>query len=395
MRMLKDEPAIRLWASLAVLAFGFAPRSGTAQTAPLRVTLEIHAPTLPETLAVYAAGSHPGLGNWNPAGLKLARTGDHLWRGTFTLDRAASIEYKFTLGSWQYEAADSTGMPFRNSSARVSTDTVLRTTVRNWTSGPRPRVLNGQVTGTLKYHRGVSGEGLAARDLEVWLPPGYDANATQRYPVLYMFDGQNVFDPATSTLGIDWAADEAADSLIRARRVPELIIVGMNSSAQRTQEYLPGTLTAKHMAFVIGTVKPLIDATYRTRPEAASTWVGGSSAGGIAAFMLVWERPDVFSRALAFSPAFQSPAGLGLSFDYLPTVRGTPQPPRGVRFYIDMGGIGLDDQLRPGADAMLALLRERGYRDEVDLKFVADPAAEHNEMAWRRRFPAALAWIVR
>jgi enterochelin esterase-like enzyme len=382
-------------AQLAVLALAISAASSAAQPAVLRVTLEVTAPALPDSFAIYATGSHPALGNWNPAGFKLTSQGNHTWRGTFTLDRATSIEYKFTLGIWEREAADSTGAPFRNLNARVTSDTLLRTQVGNWTSGPRPRVLNGQITGTLKYHRNVSGEGLAARDLEVWLPPGYDANATGRYPVLYMFDGQNVFDPATSTLGIDWAVDEAADSLIKSRTVPAMIIVGMNSSAQRTQEYLPGPLTARHMAYVIGTVKPLIDATYRTRPEAASTWVGGASAGGIAAFMLVWERPDLFSRALAFSPAFQSPAGLGLNFDYLPNVRGTAQPPRGVRFYIDMGGVGLDEQLRPGTDSMLTLLRARGYRDEVDLRFVADPTAEHNELAWRRRFPAALAWLLR
>lgn len=382
-------------ALLAALALAITSRSSAAQAAPLRVTLEVTAPALPDSFAVYATGSHPALGNWNPAGFKLTAQGNHTWRGTFTLDRAMSIEYKFTLGIWEREAADSAGAPFRNLNARVTSDTLLRTHVGNWTSGPRPRVLNGQITGTLRYHRGVAGEGLAARDLVVWLPPGYDASSAQRYPVLYMFDGQNVFDPATSTLGIDWAADEAADSLIRGGTIPRLIIVGMNSSAQRSAEYLPGTLTAKHMAYVIGTVKPLIDATYRTRPEAATTWVGGSSAGGIAAFMLVWERPDVFSRALAFSPAFQSPAGLGLNFDYLPNVRSTARPPRGVRFYIDMGGVGLDDQLRPGADSMLALLRERGYRDGVDLKFVVDVEAEHNEMAWRRRLPAALAWILR
>lgn len=382
-------------ALLAVVTLAIASGSGAAQTAPLRVTFEVTASALPDSFAVYATGSHPALGNWNPAGFKLTSQGNHTWRGTVTLDRAMSIEYKFTLGIWEREAADSTGAPFRNLTARVTSDTLLRTQVGNWTSGPRPRVLNGQITGTLKYHRGVSGEGLAARDLVVWLPPGYDASSAQHYPVLYMFDGQNLFDPATSTLGIDWAADEAADSLIRARTVPPMIIVGMNSSAQRTAEYLPGALTAKHMAYVIGTVKPLIDATYRTRPEPASTWVGGASAGGIAAFMLVWERPDVFSRALAFSPAFQSPAGLGLNFDYLPNVRSMPRPPRGVRFYIDMGGVGLDDQLRPGADSMVTLLRARGYRDEVDLKFVADPAAEHNELAWRRRLPAALAWVLR
>lgn len=360
------------------LALATCSTGAAAQTPPLRITLEVIAPALPDSIPIYATGSHPALGNWNPAGFKLASQGNHVWRGTLTVDRAMSLEYKFTLGIWEREAADSAGAPFSNITARVTSDTLLRTRVGNWTSGARPRVLDGQVTGTLRFHRAVAetrapsasaasattpaplAAPLAARDVVVWLPPGYDAESARRYPVLYMFDGQNLFDPATSSMGVDWAIDEAADSLIRA-----------------------------------GTIPPMIDATYRTRREAASTWVGGASAGGIAAFMLVWERPDVFSRALAFSPAFQSPAGLGLTFDYLPNVRRTAQPPRGVRFYMDMGGVGLDDQLRPGTDTLLTLLRERGYRDEVDLKFVADLAAEHNERAWRRRFPAALVWMLR
>lgn len=123
--------------------------------------------------------------------------------------------------------------------------------------------------------------------------------------------------------------------------------------------------------------------------------VGGSSAGGIAAFMMAWEHPEAFSKALAFSPAFQAPAGSDLHFDYVQEVRLTARFPKPVRFYIDIGGVGLEARLRPGVDAMVQALERRGYRAGSDFLFVADSAAEHNEAAWRRRLPAALVWVMR
>jgi predicted alpha/beta superfamily hydrolase len=369
------------------------PTTGFAQSA-VRATIELIAPSLPDSATVYVTGSLPALGSWNPAAIRLPSVGGHTWRLTITLDRPTSIEYKFTRGSWASEAADSSGTPLTNFAARISSDTVLTNTVQRWTSGPRSRVLNGTVTGTLRYHRAVQGAGLAARDLAVWLPPGYDAASRKRYAVLYMLDGQNVFDPATSAFGTDWAVDEAVDSLIRDRKIAPMIVVAINNTASRSAEYMPGATAAKHAEFMIRTVKPLIDRTYRTRPGAQTTFVGGSSAGGIAAFMMVWEHPEIFSRALAFSPAFQAPAGSPMRFDYVPHVRDAARLPKGVRFYIDIGGGGLEDQLRPGVDAMVRALRA-GYREGSDIRFVADSLAEHSEIAWRRRFPAALVWMLR
>lgn len=371
------------------------PFPARAQGVPVRVTLEVVAPSLPDTTVVYVAGGIPQLGNWNPGKVRLSPRGNHTWRIDISLDGPQSIEYKFTLGSWEREAADSTGAALRNLVARVRGDTTIRTSVRAWTSGTRARVLNGQVTGTLKYHRGIKGVGLADRDIVVWLPPGYEASRGTRYPVLYMLDGQNVFDPATSSFGSDWAVDEAADSLIRAGAVAPLIVVGVYNTSNRSAEYLPGATGTAYMEFMIHTVKPLIDGAYRTRREAKSTLVGGSSAGGIAAFMLVWEHPDVFSRALALSPAFQAPAGSLMRLDYVADVRATARPPKGVRFYIDIGGVGLEEQLRPGVDAMVAALKAKGYRAGRDYAVVLDTDAEHFELAWRKRFPAALAWIAK
>ena len=380
---------------LAVLAILAVPHVAHAQRSSVRVVLELVAPTLADTTPVFVTGGLPQLGEWNPARVRLTPRGNHTWSAVIVLDGAGSFEFKFTLGAWEHEAADSAGAALPNLVARVTGDTTIATTVRAWTSGPRARVLNGQVTGTLTYHRAITGAGLASRDLVVWLPPGYDAGAIRRYPVLYMLDGQNVFDPATSSFGADWAVDEAADSLIRAKIIEPLIIVGVYNTANRSAEYLPGTKATEFMDFMVHTVKPLIDSVYATRRDARSTMVGGSSAGGISAFMMVWENPGVFSRALAMSPAFQAPRGSQSTLDYVAEVRLSARLVRNVRFYIDIGGVGLEERLRPGVDAMVAALVARRYVEGRDLLVVRDPAAQHNELAWRARFPAALAWIMR
>ena len=360
----------------------------------LRVTLTLVAPTLADNTPVYVTGGLSQLGDWNPGKERMTSQGNHRWSKSITAPGAASFEYKYTLGSWDREAADSTGAPLHNLVAKGNRTATFVTTVRAWTNGAKARVLNGQVTGTVRYHRAIKGAGIAERDVAVWLPPGYDASKRSRYPVLYMLDGQNVFDPATSSFGTDWAADEAADSLIRAKVIEPVIIVAAYNTKNRNEEYLPGGKSGAYLDFMVHALKPFIDSAYRTRPEAAHTMIGGSSAGGVSAFMLVWEHPSVFSRALCFSPAFTAPAKSDMKFDYVANVQRTAKPPKGVFFYIDVGGVALETQLRPGVDAMLAALKAKGYREGRDFAFVSDAAAEHNEAAWRARLPHALTLVL-
>jgi predicted alpha/beta superfamily hydrolase len=120
--------------------------------------------------------------------------------------------------------------------------------------------------------------------------------------------------------------------------------------------------------------------------------VGGSSAGGILAFMMVWEYPDVFSKAICMSPAFRLPGNPVSGWNYVSTVKdGTKR--KKVYFYIDNGGIGLEQQLQPGIDEMLNALTNKGYREGRDLIYVSDPTAKHHEEAWARRFPYALKLV--
>ena len=360
--------------------------------AVLHVTFILTSPDLPSATAVYITGSAEQLGAWNPDKVKMEPRGDHTWSKEISISRPVSIEYKYTLGTWEREAADANGSPLANFVVDVSRDKTVKDTVLFWTKGGRQRVNHGQITGTVRYHRGLRGAGIQDRELIVWLPPDYEADKTRRYPVVYMQDGQNIFDPVTSAFGVDWSIDETADDLIRKKLIEPLIIVGIYNTGDRMKEYTPGAKGTAYMNFVVKTVKPFIDATYRTKTDRKNTIVGGSSAGGIISFMLVWEHPDVFSKAICMSPAFQSLSPGG--WDYARVIQKSNDRKKDVFFYIDNGGIGLDSQLQPGIDALLTALKSKGYKEGKDFVFVRDPNAKHSEADWAKRFPRALVTVL-
>lgn len=360
--------------------------------AVVHVTFILTSPDLPSDTSVYITGSVEQLGTWNPGKVKMEAKGNHTWTKQITITHPLSIEYKYTLGSWEREAADASGAPLSNFVVNIMRDTTVKDSVLFWTKGARQRVNHGQITGTVRYHRALKGAGIKDRDMVVWLPPGYEAEQMWRYPVIYMHDGQNIFDPVTSSFGVDWSIDETLDDLIKKKALEPVIVVGIYNTSDRMKEYTPGDKGTAYMNFIVKTVKPFIDSTYRTRPDRKNTIVGGSSAGGIMSFMLVWEHPDVFSKAICMSPAFKSLSSGG--WDYTRVVQSSSGNKKHIFFYMDNGGVGLDSQLQPGIDAMIAALKAKGYEEGKDFIFVQDPAAKHFEADWAKRFPRALVMVL-
>ena len=359
------------------------------KTHPIHISFLLTSLTLPEDSTVFITGSIAPLGDWNPGKVKMNYEGNHTWSLSLALDKPESIEYKYTLGTWEHEAAAADGKPMSNFSASLQQETTLRDTIAAWTAGTENKVTEHHITGTLHYHPAMKGNGIKDRDISVWLPPGYDSTGSTRYPVLYMQDGQNIFDPANSAFGVEWSIDETCDSLIKAGVIPPLIVVGITNTTDRSFEYVPGAKGEVYMNFIVKQLKPFIDSAYLTQKDKAHTFVGGSSLGGLISFMLVWQHPDVFSKAICMSPAFKVNR-----LDYVKNVsayRGKKKP---VFFYIDNGGVGLDAQLQPGVNAMLAALQKKGYEQDKEVKYVNDKAANHSEASWGRRFPEAIKWCM-
>jgi predicted alpha/beta superfamily hydrolase len=344
-----------------------------------KVKFIVTSENVPEQSTIYITGNHPLIGNWDPGKVSLTNKENNIWEREFSLPKDFHLEYKFTLGSWEQEALNKEGLLPVNSILEVLADTTIFFDVNSW-GDQFNRVVDGQITGTVKYHHKLEGEGIRERDVAVWLPPGYDEHPDKLYPVLYMHDGQNMFDPQTSAFGVDWQIDEAADSLIRKGFIKPLIIVGIYNTPDRWSEYNQGSVGDAYMNFIVNRLKPLIDNTYRTLTGREYTAVGGSSMGGLISFVLLWVHSDVFSQAACISPAFKI-----RGIDFVFPVNKYTGKKNEIRIYIDNGSVGLEDSLQAGIDEMLSALKDKGYSEGEDLYYYKAPGAKHFESDWAER----------
>ena len=244
------------------------------------------------------------------------------------------------------------------------------------------------VVGTLKILPGLSSPQLNNhRDVLVCLPDSYYTHefTARRYPVVYMHDAQNLFDRATSFVGVEWQVDETMQAL--GREGLEAIVVGLNHTrADRLLEYNPFAdppkCGIKYLDFLTETVKPLIDRDFRTIPDPGHTGIMGSSMGGLISLYAIFHRPDVFGFAGVMSPSLWV-----CNFAIYPYIRHAPPAP---------GKIYLDHGTREGsAEPMRDVLIEKGLRLNDRLIYVREEGGEHTEAAWARRLPNALRFLLR
>ncbi|MEO7168375.1 MAG: alpha/beta hydrolase-fold protein [Spartobacteria bacterium] len=260
---------------------------------------------------------------------------------------------------------------------------------------------NHTLTGNIQEHPGFESWILHnRRDVLVYLPRGYRRARTRRYPVLYLHDGQNVFDAATAFGGVEWNADETAERLTRKRLIEPTIIVAVpNMGDDRIHEYAPSRgvidssaprkkrsrgLLRKYGRFLRDELKPFIDRTYRTQPEAEFTGLGGSSLGGLATLALGLCYPETFNRLAVLSPSIWWDDCL--IYRLLDTVE--VKPP--LKIWLDTG------TNEPGwerASALRDRLVERGWRLDDDLHYTEVVGGDHSERAWGARFEAVLRFL--
>lgn len=234
----------------------------------------------------------------------------------------------------------------------------------------------------------------ASRTVAVWLPPGYEGDDVTRYPVLYLHDGQNVFDRATS-FAEEWQVDETATALIQRGEIAPLIIVGVyNAGDVRVDDYTPsvdathgrGGGVELHGRMLVEELKPWIDSSYRTLPSAASTALGGSSLGGLATLHLGLRYYTAFGMLAALSPAvWWDNRAILEQIDDLPG-----HLP--VRIWLD-AGTGESAAVVPDLRALRDALRRKGWRVGHDLAYAEVEGAGHNERAWAARVAPMLRYL--
>ena len=226
-----------------------------------------------------------------------------------------------------------------------------------------------------------------SRALRIHLPASYGKHPERRYPVLYMHDGQNLFDAKTAAYGAEWGIDETVDRLAAEGKMAEIIVVGIDNTKDRMDEYTPccdtkygGGKLAAYESFVVDTVKPYVDRSFRTRPGKEDTAIMGSSLGGIASVLIAQHRPDVFSKA----------GGVSSSFWWNQRSLIGKVQPLPVKLYLDAGTIndGLEDTA-----LMRAVMVAQGWREGDNLYYHEARGGSHNEKSWAARVGIPLAWF--
>jgi predicted alpha/beta superfamily hydrolase len=257
-------------------------------------------------------------------------------------------------------------------------------------------------TGDLRLHRFESRIFRNTRFLRVWLPPGYDEaeNAGRQYPVLYLNDGQNLFESSSSFTGVEWQADETADRLIREGAIAPMLIVGIdNAGKNRLREYMPHRSLSPMMLrvqghrypqFLLREVMPFIARYYRVATGPENTGLGGSSLGALIALYTAMVRPGVFGKLLVESPSLWAS-----NRQIIRESRMVTRWPKRIFLAIGTAEAGREDRDRSVVDDVRELggiLRRAGV-DESGLRVVIDEGAHHDESAWARRFPQALEFL--
>lgn len=361
-------------------------------------------------------------GGWDPAHRDFALTqrSDGKWQLVFDKpDRTGTIQFKFTLGSWDFVETDPDGNDIENR-------TLPKVDAAALAAGERPVIefriprfrspsdiamgrqnteyRDWDVTGDIRRLQVTGGAGDAAgtmRDLLIWLPPGYDepANAERRYPVLFLFDGQNLFEKTGAVPG-EWHADETARRLVESGEVRPFIIVGVpNAGVARIQEYLPYesrfTAEPEGEAFAdwfMDTVVPRVDRSLRLTDDPAETGIGGSSLGSTIALYIAARHPDRFGLLLLESSATVGPE---------PAAMDLPGSDWPTRAFVGVGGreTGNEPHHAERNAAFEAWSRDLAERlvessdpGRVRLAVVAE--ALHTESAWAARLAEALRFLI-
>ncbi len=272
----------------------------------------------------------------------------------------------------------------------------------------------------LRHHPDFPSRFVPPRQVDVWLPPGYNRDTAVSYPTLYMHDGQNLFEPANAYAGVTWGIPEVMTRLIAAGEIPPTIVVGIwNAGERRWSEYLPqrpfatpagqqqlarlkaqfgqkfaddlpaGPVSDSYLRFLVQELKPFVDAHYRTQPQREATFVMGSSMGGLISLYALCEYPGVFAGAGCLSTHW--PATEGVMRPYLR--RHLPAPGQ-HKLYFDHGTVNLDAAYAPFQQAVDGLLREAGYTPEGDWLSRTFAGADHNEASWQARVHIPLLFLL-
>lgn len=347
--------------------------------------------------SIFIAGD---FNSWNPHNSMYGLKAENEGSSSITLQLAAGkYQYKCTRGSWQKTECAKDGKDISNHEFTITADTTIEIIIADWkdnykevekkhTAGRQVHIID-----TAFFIPQLNRQ----RRIWIYLPEGY-STTKKHYPVLYMNDGQNIFDAYTSGFG-EWGVDECLDSMIK-KGAPACIVIGIdNGGATRMNEYNPYEFVLKrelpdsdqvflpegkeYINFITETLKPFVDKKYRTLTDKNNTLIAGSSMGGLISYYAMLQKPDVFGKAGIFSPSFWTAPAIKTLTDSL--AKNT-----GGKFFFYIGGKEGEDVVKDMEEVQELL----GEKSSAMIYSVIDPEAEHNEKAWRQWFAEFYVWMM-
>lgn len=363
----------------------------THLSAQFNVTIKLQStPEKHKNDAIYIAGSFNG---WKPDndGYKIAG------HSVVLKLNAGSYEFKFTRGSWEKVECNAVGSDAGNHSIQINSDTALDFSIAAWKddfpvaerkhTASRNVQLISEKFDMPSLHK--------QKRIWVYLPPGYE-KSKKRYPVMYMHDGQNVFDEYYAYAG-EWGVDECLDSLIENGKPGSIVVAIENGQNERMSEYNPFAFTYKnekdsvkfppkaneYLDDIVKTLKPFIDKKFRTLSSKENTIIAGSSMGGLISYYAAIKYPNVFGKAGIFSPAFWTANGIdSLTDESYDKLKG--------KYFFYMGG----KEGETYVEDMNSIYGKIGKNSAAQIYSVIDPEALHNEKYWRKWFGEFYKWIM-
>lgn len=342
---------------------------------------------MPENDRLFITGNLPELGNWTLAGVPVGKIADNIYSVSFNACKGSIVEFKLTRGTWKTQAVTAHDkIPPQNTVIKVEKSANYDFEIVEWLD--LIKLDSDPVKGKLLRLNHIKCPKLNYnRTVRVWLPETYSVDS-EPLSVIYMHDGQNLFEPSTSFAGADWKVDETISEMIGHNKIDNCVVVGIDNSPDRMKELNLYTPEGKKYAdYIVSKVKPCIEDNFNVKRDAHSSYIMGSSMGGLMSFQMLIEYPHIFAGAGCLSASFQK-AEKNIFEDVIKK----SELPLNKKIYLDTG-----EYEPPIADAyftMMELLKKKGFKENKNLFGYYDNEATHSEAAWAKRLHVPVKFLL-